>query len=581
MEDMRLGANSENELEQSENGDPLSTAMQRIRDAIATNDRQWFLEGEFEGELELEIMNLAGLQLTSDDLEAILNSAELRPYINSVRVLNLSINSLDRLPDNLASFNNLNFLALGANRINVFPSILSNMPNLECLDLSYNALSTIEDDLSGMRELTDLYLSGNVINPFPTGLFGLSNLSVLNLSYNQIHDFPANLEPQIMPNLESLNMNHNPVNQNIVAMQEMRNAFSHVREFSAALITESSRATWPMLADELPLFDNLKLLELIQGNHAGLKEFLDLANLTNNVRIEGLRYAFKKLTSGTQEEKEMIFSNISVATGNCATPIHDTLTRFYIQKCKENNEVVPKAILLREAIKDLLSKKSQQIRINSPEKIEIINGFLNAIFLENANKIDNNPFKIINSSQHVLESETDNQDFAFLQITDTMINNVAPLICVQNENGEFVKNNNCYVLDEYKMEDILEDYQAKVLGEPSEKYKLLQATEGKIYNKIQTDYSYLLDQPWIFPDHVKNLKKLLFNIEPEQYKDVCERYCNEFFQRCENKLKSLKLKRTGIRKKTITKTTEGKTVKNPKRNSKSLGDKNQNASFEN
>ena len=95
-------------------------------------------------------------------------------------------------------------LQLKRKGLNIFPSELSQFPNLQKLDLSKNKIVAFPDSLKNLINLTFLDLSRNKIASIPTSISQLISLEHLDLWHNNVDVLPYQISE--LPNLNYLDI---------------------------------------------------------------------------------------------------------------------------------------------------------------------------------------------------------------------------------------------------------------------------------------------------------------------------------------------------------------------------------------
>lgn len=138
----------------------------------------------------------------------------------SIRAVDLSGNTLKRLPDSIGVWVGLESLSCGQNSLSELPSAVSQLVSLKKLDLSRNKLSEFPSQLLQLGKLRLLQLNGNQMGPMlsvadfgtelpkaleeldiadngltelPTSLGGLRSLVRLVIARNRIKELPDSL----------------------------------------------------------------------------------------------------------------------------------------------------------------------------------------------------------------------------------------------------------------------------------------------------------------------------------------------------------------------------------------------------
>ena len=125
-------------------------------------------------------------------------------------ILNLSKKKINIIPSEIQYLTNLQKLDLNYNYINIIPSEIQYLTNLQELYLSYNNLIIISSKIQYLTNLQKLKLSDNSINIIPSEIQYLTNLQNLDLCKNNIKIIPN--EIQYLTNLQELYLDSNNIN---------------------------------------------------------------------------------------------------------------------------------------------------------------------------------------------------------------------------------------------------------------------------------------------------------------------------------------------------------------------------------
>lgn len=127
-----------------------------------------------------------------------------------IEKVDISYNQITSIPSEKIVCPKCKSLSIKGNKLQKFPSVLSDTNTLEKLDLSENQITSIEDDaFDGLENLIELDLSFNLLQYLPTSIGKLKKLKRLNLSGNDISSLPKEFEN--LTSLESLDFNNNPI----------------------------------------------------------------------------------------------------------------------------------------------------------------------------------------------------------------------------------------------------------------------------------------------------------------------------------------------------------------------------------
>ena len=128
--------------------------------------------------------------------------------MTEVEVLDLSGNPITRIPDNLSKLTNLKVLRLNECRLkNVSKdpgltetiAVITQLSSLEELDLSWNSIKRLPKGFSNLKQLKKLTLSNCSLTEIGADITQLSSLEELDLSYN-----PVEILPEGFSNLKQL-----------------------------------------------------------------------------------------------------------------------------------------------------------------------------------------------------------------------------------------------------------------------------------------------------------------------------------------------------------------------------------------
>ena len=111
----------------------------------------------------------------------------------SLIIVDLSFNSLSKIPGGLFKLKYIKELNLENNHINYIQHQLSLLINLEKLNLSYNDISFLPNSLFKLQKLQILLINYNKIKFIPIEIGLMKNLQRLNLFNNLINELPTTL----------------------------------------------------------------------------------------------------------------------------------------------------------------------------------------------------------------------------------------------------------------------------------------------------------------------------------------------------------------------------------------------------
>lgn len=137
---------------------------------------------------------------------------EIFQLSDSLEILNLSNNSLTKLPDDLPSLSKLRIIFCSENNFTELPEVLGRCPNLEMvgfksnhiikvsasalptklrwLILTDNKISELPDEIGNCKALQKLMLAGNMLQELPASIANCTQLELLRISANQFTTLP-------------------------------------------------------------------------------------------------------------------------------------------------------------------------------------------------------------------------------------------------------------------------------------------------------------------------------------------------------------------------------------------------------
>lgn len=126
-----------------------------------------------------------------------------------LETLKLNSNQIQGIPHKIEVLSNLRELDLFGNSIGKIPSNLFRLSQLTSLNISNNRISSISQDISYMRSLKTFRAFGNLIDEIPSRISGLKNIELLDLHNNSISSIPREIGN--MSNLKYLNLENNRI----------------------------------------------------------------------------------------------------------------------------------------------------------------------------------------------------------------------------------------------------------------------------------------------------------------------------------------------------------------------------------
>lgn len=155
---------------------------------------------------------------------------EIFTLADSLEILDLSGNQLNKLPENLADLVNLKILFCSNNLFTDVPTVLANCSKLEMIGFKSNQIKTfaentlplntrwliltdnqlqkLPDSIGDLKQLQKCMLAGNQLSEIPKTIQHCTNLELLRLSANQLTRLPDELFS--LPKLSWLAFSGNP-----------------------------------------------------------------------------------------------------------------------------------------------------------------------------------------------------------------------------------------------------------------------------------------------------------------------------------------------------------------------------------
>lgn len=145
-----------------------------------------------------------------------------------VEVLDLTNTQLFHIYPNIDIYINLKILNLSQNNLDSLPNEFCKLVKLETFIMSYNNLLYLPDNMSELTSLVTLRLDNNKLCMLPENLHEVPNLKILDLYNNNLYDGPSNL------NLEEVDLAQNyfdePDSEDYLLKKEKLRISYHNRE---------------------------------------------------------------------------------------------------------------------------------------------------------------------------------------------------------------------------------------------------------------------------------------------------------------------------------------------------------------
>jgi Leucine-rich repeat (LRR) protein len=530
--------------------------LRNLKSLIVSGDRIKILPDSIGKLVSLNQLILSGdgIKTLPESIFSLSNLIELRIFGDKFETLTESIGRLEKLeelvvsghsfkalPESINKLLSLTLLSVSGNSFTDLPESIASLRNLTSLIVSGNSFETLPTSIGELLNLTHLSVSGKSFETLPAFIGKLLNLIELLVSDTAIRDLPESLER--LPNLEELSFSNTPLSYQAMAWLARTfpgRAFYNMAVHSDNQSVEEVLETLYKDKDEREfVMESLENCDLdcgviIYGRDSvskPAKEIIEefLGNVQIHSKYERDLYGppLKSILEGvlnqeffSKEERTLNMAKMIVSMGDCPTPIRERLMLEAVKQFFEQEGTLSEMnqnIIEREAVRNIVSKLEG---FGKNEKIEQLNGFVNSIYLQGAEKDSYNPNVRIIGQRGRLPSTTPYREFAFMLIQNNpeLIKNFACLVCQTDGNNEPIQTDGMYGLDVKKIKDIKDDYitelgfgiskqqeQKRYLNMfPEAINKLLKQYE-ELYTEYFTDAGYLLNTPL----HTKELKELL------------------------------------------------------------------------
>ncbi|MDX1797632.1 MAG: zinc-ribbon domain-containing protein [Candidatus Lokiarchaeia archaeon] len=205
-------------------------------------------------------------------IEKINSETHLGFLHDNKRVITLGLNrcGIEVLPSSIENLENLEELYLTENRLNYLPSSLGNLTKLKKVDLSDNHLIELPIEIGNLIALKELHLNHNVIQNLPDTISNLKILEILSVWGNQLKKFPKNVNE--MESLRVLGLSFNQLEELPKISYEIPNLE----------VLDLSNNKIHSLPDNMDFWKSLKTLWLNNNPLTTIPmSLLDLQNLTD------------------------------------------------------------------------------------------------------------------------------------------------------------------------------------------------------------------------------------------------------------------------------------------------------------
>lgn len=110
--------------------------------------------------------------------------------LSNVECMDMSSIGLTGLPIKIASLDQIKIIDLSNNSLDVLPDTFFLLKNIELLNLSYNNFSEIPKKISKLKNLKRFFMSANRLKSFPDEFFKLENIESFHVRRNMIEEIP-------------------------------------------------------------------------------------------------------------------------------------------------------------------------------------------------------------------------------------------------------------------------------------------------------------------------------------------------------------------------------------------------------
>lgn len=393
--------------------------------------------------------------------------------LSYLKILDLSNNELETLPNDIERLNKLEVLHLKENNFGAFPSVVTKLTNLKhlCINGSFAELGENIGDLVELKELDlekanlvrlpfsfrnlleleKLALSHNAIEVFPTEIIYLTSLTVLRIDNNKLNGLPNEIENlqklelislegnlfiefplsiTKLPSIKKLNISGNNISilppeisrlQKLEVLglmfnelQQLPTEIGELKRLSDLFLDFNKLDEYPI---ELAKLKRLNRLYIIQ-NHSN-----PLSKMPEQVKEWSLIELFEYLDEKKGEHNHFVFWDIPK---ELRTPFQQYLAYFqdYVEK-KYNKEIVFEVSKIQGGLKlttkSTLNLKIQQIDTFLSEYVDIfLNQNLNHIHFTPPDESDNVALLKFNELIRELKTENHNLTMNIERFQDRM-----------------------------------------------------------------------------------------------------------------------------------------------------------------
>ncbi|XP_042513159.1 LRR repeats and ubiquitin-like domain-containing protein At2g30105 [Macadamia integrifolia] len=173
-------------------------------------------------EISVKIGSLSSIQklfLNANDILDKCISWEGITSLKSLSILSLSQNHLTTLPSSLGALTSLTQLHIANNKLTSLPIEIELLTQLEILTASNNRLNSVPLSIGNCRSLIEIDLSSNLLVELPETFGNLHNLKALYLSNNGLKSLPSTLF-KMCTQLSALDLHNTEVTMDLLRQFE-------------------------------------------------------------------------------------------------------------------------------------------------------------------------------------------------------------------------------------------------------------------------------------------------------------------------------------------------------------------------
>ncbi|KAI4292471.1 hypothetical protein PAPHI01_1745 [Pancytospora philotis] len=330
-------------------------------------------------------VSLKIMDISSNHIQAVPDNIR---KLTRLEVLDLSSNRIERFGIRLCTLSFLRELLMADNRIAEVPSCIGALKELVTLDLRKNALSTVPCEvftlgklrvlrldenriadlpmpaLLGATELRTLSLSKNRLVAVPKEIACLGSLSELSLGWNQIQALPD--EMRMLKSMRKLDISHNRLRVVPACIRSMRSL--ETLDLSGNLLTDlPSWIAKLMQCQELSVSHNrlaalprelgaLPGLVILRAASNGISTVDELFEGSRIAKATSIDLSYNEIAALPKMEKFHKLGNFNIS-GNRLTRLPDDLLmlRSIVDLNAENNhlEAVPESICIHSKLRSI------------------------------------------------------------------------------------------------------------------------------------------------------------------------------------------------------------------------------------